>query len=369
MELDDIETVEAQTPAATEPVSQREEVHNDVAEAIRQLKAPKEPDAPVDEQPAPVAKADHPNDPNRYADGTFKKTKAEIAAEAAPAPEITAPDAAPKLPTQPSTVAVDAPGPWAADAKAEWSKLPPAVQAAVMKREAEMNEGGRQWSDQKRRYEAILAPAAQAFQARNLSVEDGLNRLLSAQDFLDREPASAIAWLAKSYGVDLQNLASNPPAPQPQLQSDPRVQQLAQQYSTLESQLNGFLQSQTMGVIESFAKDKPYYAEVESELLKIIPIVKAENPDANPQAVLEKAYDQAVWLNQTVREKLIADRQQAQQQQQTDAIKAKAAQAAKAAVSVKGSSNGVATPSRKPTMVDESVYDTVRRTLHELRQQ
>lgn len=366
MDNQEVETVEAQTPAGNEPVSQREDVHNDVAAAIKQLKGGDEPAKTVDDQPEP--KSDHPSDPARYADGKFKPTKAEAAPEKVEAPaKITAPDAGPKPIAQPSTAVVEAPGPWAADAKAEWSKLPPAVQAAVMKREAEMNEGGRQWSEEKRRYQATLAPLAQETQKLGLSVDQGLNALLGAHRMLQQNAPAAIAQLAQQYGVDLANLASNPPAPQAP-QFDPMVQQLEQRYSQLEAQLNGFLQNQTLSVVEKFAQDHPHYAAVEGDLVHLVPMVQQSNPGLSPHEVLEKAYERAIWINPEVRAKLIEEQMQQAQAQQAEALKAKQAQAQKAAVSIKASSNGAASVPKMPPAGDESVYDTVRRTLHQLRQ-
>lgn len=364
MDPEDLEVVEAQTPAIEEPISQRDEVHNDVAAAIKQLKGEDQPDPVIEEQPEPKGD-ERPRGP----DGKFLP-KEQLAAPVTAAPEvITAPDEATKPITQPSTAAVEAPGPWAADAKSLWASLPPAVQAAVAKREAEMNEGGRQWSEQKRRYEQTLAPLVEETQRIGIPLEAGLNAMLSAHRLLSNPQTApqAIVQLAQQAGVDLTNLASNPPAPQPQ--HDPMVQQLTQTVSYLENQLNGFLQNQTLGIVNQFSEGKPHYAEVEGDILKVLPLIKAENPELSPQQWLDKAYEQAIWINPNVRAKLIAEQSQQAEHAKTEALKAKAQQAAKAAVSIKGSSNGAAmAPKMTQGAADESVYDTVRRSIHQLRQ-
>ena len=366
MDPEDLEVVEAQTPAIEEPISQRDEVHNDVAAAIKQLKG--EVDKPaetvIEDQPEPAAKSD---DRPRGPDGKFLP-KEQTAAPVTAAPEvITAPDEATKPIAAPSTATVEAPGPWAADAKALWASLPPAVQAAVAKRESEMNEGGRQWSEQKRRYEQMIAPVAQEAARLGMQPDQALNALMGAHHALQQNAPAAIAALAQQYGVDLTNLASNPPAPQPQ--HDPMVQQLTQTVSYLENQLNGFLQNQTLGIVNQFSEGKPHYAEVEGDILKVLPLIKAENPELSPQQWLDKAYEQATWINPGVRAKLIAEQSQQAEQAKSEALKAKAQQAAKAAVSIKGSSNGAAmAPKMNQGAADESVYDTVRRSIHQLRQ-
>jgi hypothetical protein len=358
----------AQTPAASEPVSHRDDVNNDVAEAIRKLKASPEVSASepeIEGHPEPL-KDDRPRGP----DGKFlPKEKAEAApVEAAPAQEIPSTDTTKAIEPQVSTPAINPPAGWTAAEKAEWSKLPPAIQAAVDRREQEISRGGQQWSEEKRQYVTALSPIANLARANGVPVEVAAQRLAAAQEYLERDPRAGIAWLAQSYGVDLQNLESTPSAPQAP-RFDPMVQQLQQQTQYLESQLNGFLQSQTLGVIEQFAQGKPHYADVEADLVKFIPLVQQTEPGLNPQQVLEKAYDQAIWANPNVRAKLIAEQAAQEQAKQAEALKAKAAQAQKAAVSIKGSSNGTSAPRKQAQEIpNESVYDTVRRSIEQLRQ-
>lgn len=367
------ETVDsgAQTP---EPLGYADDVRNDVAEVYKSLKAKaaedeKEPDdAPADEHPEPVA-----DERPRGADGKFvakDKTEIQEAApekvEAAPAVILPTDDKTKPSVEQPSTAAVVAPVSWAADAKALWASLPPAIQQAVSKRETEMANGGRQWSEEKRRFETTLAPLAQETARLGMSVEQGLNALLSAHHRLNRDPAGAIAQLAQQYGVDLATLASNPPAEQSRF--DPMVSQLTQHVSSLESQLQGFLQNQTMGVVDKFAAENPHYAAVEEQIASLIPLIQQREPGLSPSEVLTKAYDQAIWLNPDVRQKLIDEQAQTAQQQQQQALQAKAQKAAKAAVSVKGSSNGVA-PAPKAPPSGGDVYDDVRNAIHQLRMQ
>lgn len=362
---------EAQT---SERVNYADEVRSDVADAIKSLKSKAEPDSEPeavtdDGHPEPVEAAS--DERPRGPDGKFlPKEKAEII-EAAP--ETAAPE--PKLPPvdntakpsaeQPSTAAVAAPVSWAADAKALWATLPPAIQQAVAKREGEMANGGRQWSEEKRRYETTLAPLVQETQRLGISPEQGLNSLIAAHRMLNENPSAAIARLAQQYGVDLATLASNPPAEQPRF--DPMVSQLSQHVQALESQLSGFLQNQTMGVVEKFASEHPHYAAVEEQIAQLIPLIQQREPGLSPSDVLSKAYDQAIWIHPEVRSKLIEE--QTKPQQQVQAVQAKAQKAAKAAVSVKGSSNGSPVVQKAPVNSGGDVYDDVRAALTQLRMQ
>ena len=356
----------AQTP---EPLSHADDVRNDVAEALKALKTKEEPDetpeTEIAEEPEPLAASD---DRPRGPDGKFLPKEKQAGAPEKAAPETIAPttdDVAKPSIEQPSTAAVAAPGRWSADAKAMWASLPPAVQAAVAKAEQEMDTGGRQWSEEKKRYQATLAPLVQETQRLGVTPEQGLNSLLAAHRMLQQNPAAALSHLAQQYGVDLANLASNPPAEQPRF--DPMVSQLTQHVSTLEAQLNGFLQNQTMGVVERFAADHPHYAAVEDHIATLIPIIQQREPGLSPSDVLTKAYDQAIWLNPDVRSKLIEE--QTKPQQQVQAVQAKAQKAAKAAVSVKGSSNGAAPAPKVQGNSGGDVYDDVRSAINQLRMQ
>jgi hypothetical protein len=43
-----------------------------------------------------------------------------------------------------------------------------------------------------------------------MNTEQGLQALLNAQSFLERDPPAAIKWLAQSHGVNLATLAGQP---------------------------------------------------------------------------------------------------------------------------------------------------------------
>jgi hypothetical protein len=371
-----IEDVEASAPATVEHVNPADDVRNDVAEAIKSLKgqaaeaAPVEAEATADDHPEPIGKEDHPTDPARFADGKFKPTKSEAApVEAAPDPKLPPVDNTAKPSTeQPSTAVGAAPVSWAAEAKASWASLPPAIQNAVLKREAEVSSGFRQKSEEVRRYEQVIAPVAQEAARLGLQPDQAINALMSAHHALQQNAPAAIARLAQQYGVDLATLASNPPAIQQQPRHDPMVSQLTQHVSKLESQLSGFLQNQTLGVVEKFASENPHYAAVEEDIARLIPMVQQANPGLPAHDVLSKAYEQAIWVNPDVRAKLIAEQTAQAQQKQAETIKVKSAQAAKAAVSIRGASNGASAPKMPTPASGGDVYDDVRAAINSLRQ-
>lgn len=358
-----------------EPISPRDDIDNDVRAAIAKLKGTDEPptaedgDEPVGVPPTAAKPVDDKviaakeRDPET---GKFVPKSTEAPVKAASEPKLPPAETAKASTEQPSTAASAPPVSWAAEAKASWAAIPPAIQNAVLKREAEVSAGFKQKSDENRQYEAAFAPVAAMSQRYGVPAAEGIKRLVAANEFLERDAPAAIAWLAKSHGVDLAALVSNPPAIQtPRV--DPMVSQLGQHVTSLESQLNGFLQNQTLGVVDSFAKDPahPHYAEVENELVRLIPMIQQSEAGLSHHEILQKAYDQAIWLNPTVREKVLAQQTAATAQAKTAMVQAKAVQSRKAAVSIKGSSNGAMPPPRGAPAGGD-VYDDVRAAINQL---
>jgi hypothetical protein len=372
---------EPKVDEVVEHTNPRDEVADDVRSAIASLRgeAPEAPEPPPAEVAEPetaetveTVTEDRPRGP----DGKFlPKAAAEVSKDAAPekaaapAPITPPSDNTKASAAQPSTAVGAPPVSWAADVKQAWPSLPPAVQQAVLKRETEVSNGFRQYSEQVRRYETAIAPVAEAAQRHGVPVETAIQRLMSAQEHLDRDPRAAIAWLAQSYNVDLSDLATNPPASQQPARSEQVVPpQVMNTISSLEQRLNGMLMDQNMSAVEQFAQANPHYGDVEDQLPGIMRELTASNPSLSGAPLLKAAYDRAIWLNPDVRAKLIAEQQAQTTQTKVAQVAAKASQAGRAAVSIKGSSAPAAAP-RRPETNGNDVYADVKASIEQLRAQ
>lgn len=359
----------------------REDVNADVRSAIAELKGEEpeaviepevaevaEPEAPAEAEVAPPAKKrEHGPDGKFIAKGGAEKEPAPAKA-AAPKTEITPPvDDKAKVSAQPSTAATP-PVSWAADAKQTWASLPPAVQAAVLKREREFSDGIVQKSEQVRQYEQAIAPIAQEAQRLGLNVNEGIQRLMDGHRFLSEQPAQAILWLAQKHNLDLNELATNPPAFQQQARTDSIPPQVLNTISSLEERINSMVVDQNMTVVEQFAQANPHYADVEAEIPAIMRELNVSNPALKGQPLLQAAYDRAIWLNPEVRDKMWAEKQQQTAQTRTAQVQQKAQQASRAAVSVRGS-GPAATPPPKPQVNGNDVYADVKASIEQLRAQ
>lgn len=293
-------------------------------------------------------------DRERTSDGRFApktETKA-VAADKAPATEIPSEDAAKasdQAAAQPAAVAP--PAGWTAAEKAEWSKLSPAIQAAVSRREADMTRGGQQWSEEKRRYETALSPIANLSRARGISTEEGAQRLAQAQMMLDQDPVAGLRQIAQSYGVDLATLAGQPAADGETARNQtPDIERLVRQamapvLAPIQQRWQSEEQSrneQTMSAIQAFAAapGHEHYAAVEGSIALILPQVIQENPSWTMEQKLQEAYDRAVYATPATRQLVLQEQQQKSEAARQAEAKERANKARLAGSSVTGTPSG-----------------------------
>lgn len=278
--------------------------------------------------------------------------KAPATAPAKAAQEIPSTDAAKASAEAAQTATAAPPVGWTAAEKAEWSKLSPAIQNAVSRREAEMARGGQQWSEERRRYESVLSPVAEAARRNGMNTEQGLQALLNAQSFLERDPTAAIKWLAQSHGVNLATLAGQPSDDVPSAQAQPDIEALVrravqpivapiQQRWQQEEQRQ---QEMTTQMVVDFAASAghEHFGSVEQDIMDLIPPLKERNPTWTPQQVLQEAYDRAVFANPATRQTILTARETAAEQKRREEAAQRAAKARGAAVSITGSPQGSA---------------------------
>jgi hypothetical protein len=198
------------------------------------------------------------------------------------------------------------------------------------------------------------------YEGKGLKPEQAVGLLLQAQAKLDADPANAIQEIANAYGVDLAQVyggKQQQPAQAPQGEQTDYIRTLESKianlerglgytYQTVEVQRQAEVQraNATLAkLVEDFAKDKTDFAEIEDDVARQARVIKEENPNLEPQAVLQKAYEQARWSNPDLRARLIAEQAKQQQEAEEQKRKTEADKAKKAgAINVRSQPN--ATP-------------------------
>ncbi|MBY5374207.1 hypothetical protein [Rhizobium leguminosarum] len=283
-----------------------------------------------------------------------KPVDAPAAANAAAAAAQT-PAVAPEQ--QPTATTHRVPPGWSAEAKAQFGTLPPEVQAAVAKREQEVDNGFRVLQDYKglEEFTPIVRQAGTTH-------ADVMRKAIDWEQSLIRDPVNTVIHVARMAGVNLQALvagqqdqilqrrpqqAQQQPTPQP-VNVEATVEQVLRKRDT-ETQVNDFISD-------------PANVHAEAVLDDMVALISAGRASS-----LKDAYDAACWMRPDIRQQLIS--QTAQPAPDPNAQRAAAAdQARKASRSISGSS--APGPSRDATASQPTtIRDSLRSAMHAARGQ
>jgi len=337
------------TPVTTPDVAPAPAEIAPAPEAVEQ-----KPASPIDPVEASVRAAfKTESDRARDAQGRFAP-KTEAALETATLDKNTDQDSKTK-PEAPASAPTPTgpPSSWSADAKATWASLSPAIQAAVLKREAEVSDGFKQKSEEAKSFtpvREILDSQKDRFARLGVDAPAALRQMFTFQDMFEREPQKLIAHIARSHGLDLRQLAQTPTAtPSPAAAPPPARPQV----DPLAYVREEFTRRDAASTLSTFEADPANKHAKNPDVRKAMAgALSAGAPD------LKAAYEQAIWAVPSVRDELIAERDASARKAAAD----KVAAAKAAGVSLRpGSPNGAKPASLAPRPpAGASVEDAVR---------
>ena len=242
------------------------------------------------------------------------------------------------------------PGGWSAEAKASFAELPAHVQAAISKREQEVENGFKVLQDYKG-----LEQFTPFVKAAGTTFADSMKRALDWEASLQRDPVNTVLHVARIANVDLVRLAA-------QLQQVPQQQQPAPRRQPQPQPVNvdavvdqAFRKRETENQIESFLSDPAnvHANAVLEDMATLISTGRAKD--------LKEAYDTACWMRPDIRQQMISQSAPSAQSQLENKAAA-ADQARRASKSITGSSSAGASTvagGGKPS----SVRDTIREAM------
>lgn len=340
------------------------------------------------EQPEP--KADHPTDEKRYADGTFKPTKEEVAAAKAepvktepakvePGPQVGQQQAAP--------VAGSPPGGFSPRTKAEWEKLPEYVRADILKREKEVSDGFAQYEGMRE-----LRPYVDLARSQGQTLKQALDRYTGIENSLRQKPLDTILYLAGNAGYPPQRLAmelapylgqsngqqngalqngAQPPFDPSMLQQwlNPVLQEVSQLKSQFQQRSEadrGRVMATINTAVDRFKADPAhrYYENVEPKMTQLIEAGVVPNT-GDHAADLQAAYDMACWQDPEIRQLLISEQAGKAEAARVKAEKEAAEKARQASRSITGSPSSTVRES-DDGKAGGSPHDDARRAYREV---
>lgn len=308
-----------------------------------------------------------------------------------------------------------APEAWTKEAKAVWGQLPPAVQAAVAKREADMQAGVENLKKGYKELDEAIKPYQEAIAGHKTTPAAAVKQLFDWMMALTNEAAEmkagrapsrgVFAALARSYGIDpvrlLAHMVQNPAAlqngqqqqqqqnngQQQQSQLDPAVKQYIDSiFGVVNQNLTGLsttVQQQSMAktneMLSMWAKDKPYFNDVRVAMARLMtPGVNGEPalvpPREDGNADLDKAYEWACQITPGVQTQIKAAADAAAAKEKADkeaaekaAQKQKLEAARKASGSIPISAPGVpGDPLKQSAKRKQTVRDSINAAVKEV---
>ncbi|MVO96969.1 hypothetical protein [Rhizobium leguminosarum] len=297
--------------------------------------------------------------------GRFLAKGQEQAASAARAVQAPAANAAQQTPQaetqmltreQPASIGSRVPPGWSAEAKAQFGSLPSEVQAAIAKREQEVDNGFRVLQDYKG-----LEEFTPLIRQAGMTHADVMRRAIDWEKALIHDPVNTVVHVARLAGVNLHALVNgqmgevlqrNPQQAGPH-QGGPQPRSINVE-ATVEHVLR---KRDTETQVDAFLSD-PANAHADDVLDDMIALINAGRASS-----LQDAYDAACWMRPDIRQQLISQTAPAPVREQQAQRAAAADQARRASRSISGSS--APGPTRdaargQPTSIRDSLRDAMR---------
>ncbi len=363
--------------------------------------------AAEDETTAPAAETDADPDaaverqPRDKPTGRFKPgTRAAAAQAAEPADDQQQPNA-PQKPAatqqqQPAGEALQTadgkpvdinrpPSSWRPTARAAWAALPEAVRSEIYKREGDYLHAQadlRENATIGREINGIISPYRAMIEAERSTPAATMQDLLQTSAVLRTgsqvQKYQTMVNIANRFGIDLRDLAARlaggrpngqngqQPAGQPAQYRDPRVDTLLQNMRTQEQNQAAAVVRETENQALSWMNEadakgnplRPYAGDVVEDMVPLLPVIKAANPNWTNAQVMQNAYERAIWANPEIRALLQAEQTRAAGTTPADNLRR--VNGARRAASVNVPRRGSTPAPGKPGTLDETITETAR---------
>ena len=283
-----------------------------------------------------------------------------------PAPENTPPTdevTPPPENTPPAPPKHDFPKTWKKELEAHWGTLPPEVQEEISRRESDMFAGLEQYrgaAQAGRAFSQVLQPFLPDLQAAGIQPEAHVQNLLQAHHILTKgspeQKQLVVKALLEDVGLPYDGQVETPYV-------DPAVANLQRKFDEVTTQLQqqrqveaNRVRAETQKTIEAFFLD-PAHEHAEA----VAPIM-TRLLQSGTATDLKSAYDQAVWLDPTVRAKVLAGQRAAEEEAARVAANKKAEDAKKAAsANVKSGQRSAGSTAKRSTSIDDTLAETFQR--------
>lgn len=238
--------------------------------------------------------------------GGTEDAAASTPTEASP-PPTSAPDAAPTQQMTPAQAEAwrSLPKAWKKEMESHWGKLPPEVMQYAHEREKQALDGIMQYKQGVDKWNSTMEPFKQWFDHYKIDPHDAFKRLASSHIVLKYgKPEDRRKWaqqLVQDYGLAevLGGQAGQPNGQSPAPQDNEQLRQFQQELEHVKDTLYQAQLKENIAAVNKFFSDpaNEYAADLQEDILRIF--------EQGSASTLQEAYEKAMWLNPTVRQKLM----------------------------------------------------------------
>ncbi len=315
----------------------------------------KEPPAEAEPKASEPEQKVEPKPPEPEQEAAAPEAKKEQEPPAPDSPNVPAAAPAPAVPGAQPAATVRPPASIKPEARADWDKTPPAIQAEFHRRDREVNDALRQTAEARRfqdEFKQTLAPYEMLIRASNSTPLQAVDNLMRTAAALRTSPppqrAQLVAQIVKEYGVDIVMLDRALSGSLPAAPPDPYVQQIQEQVKPLvdfvsqlrqqQQTVTARTQQEAQAELEEFfanEQEYPYAADLADDIADILEV----SARRGVQLTLQQAYSRASMLHPTI-SKLVENSGMAQQVAQQNAAAQKARNTAVSVRSAPAGSGG-----------------------------
>ncbi len=190
---------------------------------------------------------------------------------------------------------------WLKKDKEEFAELPNPQKEFLIRRDKEFQRTASEKIQESLGVQRALEPLRQELSQHGISDDQAVRTLVGAHIMLTQDPKKGIQHLMSQYQLTPETLFSAEDAAPV---TDPRIEALENKATEFEQHAIMRENATLEGQLQEFSKNAEFYDRVVGEMTEAAAIERVRNPSAMPD--IKRVYDRACWMNESVREELVA---------------------------------------------------------------
>ena len=225
-----------------------------------------------------------------------------------------------------------------------WEKADPRLKEVILRRNEEMFRGIDQYKNDAQFGQSlnkVISPYLPVLNSLGATPEQAVKELLNADYKLrfggQQEKEQLFAELARSYGIDLNQVVAEQPHKDPGFSKlEGEIAQLKNFISNQQMATSQNEEQDRLSTVGEFLQQNPDAERLGDEFGYQIAVVRQANPQMPNAEVLKQAYERAKWAHPETRQGLLKQQQEESSRKANEEAVAKSAAAKRAGFDVRG---------------------------------